>query len=536
MAYFHCTSYLLGPLAAVTLHELILRRAEVDHLALSIIVTSIVAYFTIFLYAGFLPATTLSASFWLPLWSYIGIYRAYLHPLRKYPGPFGARLSKWWTVKQNWDTDLHFHRRLQDLQTEYGDYVRTGPRELTIFDVDAIPAILGGQSKTSKGPLFDIMDKSLHLNRDKQFHRQRRRIWDNAFKASLSDYAPKIEEFTQQSLTRLRKQEGNPVPLLEYMTYYSYDVMAALAFGKPMGFIKGEQSDVGASILKTMTGSLYAFGLLHHMPWLMNTLGVLTSLAGPMKEWTDWSVSRMKARIAVKDAKPDLISHLIANTPDTSAGHTLLYGESRLIISAGSETTSSALTFIFMHLATHPEYLHALRKEFRAHASTYHCQSPLPLLDAIVFESMRLWPSVFFASQRVTPPEGLRLKNHFVPGNMIVQVSPFVLSRDPRNFVEPNDFIPERWLDRSELVLRKEAFIPFSTGPYSCAGKGLAMMELRSVVGRVVSEFDVVLPVGFEPEAFWEGIRDHFTAGAPRVDVRFVKWRGGDTSLERKPE
>jgi hypothetical protein len=61
--------------------------------------------------------------------------------------------------------------------------MNTGPRELTIFDVDAIPAILGVQSKTSKGPLYDIMEKSLHLNRDKQFHRQRRRVWDNAFKA-----------------------------------------------------------------------------------------------------------------------------------------------------------------------------------------------------------------------------------------------------------------------------------------------------------------------------------------------------------------
>jgi hypothetical protein len=109
-----------------------------------------------------------------------------------------------------------------------------------------------------------------------------------------------VEEFTEQLLTGLRDKGGNPVPLLEYMTYYSYDVMAALAFGKSMGFIKGEQNDVAQSILNTMTGSLAAFGLLHHMPWLMNTLSVLTSLAGPLKEWTDWSVSQMKARIAVR--------------------------------------------------------------------------------------------------------------------------------------------------------------------------------------------------------------------------------------------
>tara|TARA_R110002003_G_scaffold702_11_gene21165 strand:- start:6678 stop:7217 length:540 start_codon:yes stop_codon:yes gene_type:complete len=175
-----------------------------------------------------------------------------------------------------------------------------------------------------------------------------------------------------------------------------------------------------------------------------------------------------------------------------------------------------------MHLATHPKYMHALRKEFRTNASTYHCQRPLPLLDAIITESMRMWPSVFFASQRVTPPEGLSINGHFIPGNMLVQIPPFALYRDPRNFIRPDEFIPERWLDNPELVLRKDAFMPFSTGPYSCAGKGLAMMELRSVVGRVVSEFDVVLMDGFDEGVFWEGIKDHFTAGAPKVEVRFV--------------
>ncbi|KAF2833080.1 cytochrome P450 [Ophiobolus disseminans] len=511
-----------SPLLAIVLHELVLRRVEVDHLAIPIIVTTWFAYAILAFQADLVTASLVAASFWVPLWLYIGAYRTIFHPLRNYPGPFFARISKWWVVKQNWDTNLHFHRAQQRLQKEYGDYVRTGPRELTIFDVDAIPALLGSQSKASKGPLFDILETSLHLNRDKQFHRQRRRIWDNAFKATLSDYAVKIDEFTAQLLTRLRDQAGSPVPLLETMTFFSYDVMADLAFGKPFGFIKGEQSDVAASILKAMTGSLAAFGLLQHVSWFMNTLEKATFFLGPMKEWSNWSVSQMQKRMAVKDAKSDLVSHLIANTSNDNAGRALLYGESRLIVSAGGETTSTALTFIFMHLATHPKYIYALRKEFRANEALYSCQRPLPLIDAIINESMRMWPSVFFPSQRITPPEGLTVQGHFIPGDMIVQIPPFALHRDPRHFVRPEEFVPERWLDRPELVLRKEAFIPFATGPYNCAGKGLAMMELRSVVSRVVNEFDVKVLEGFDEREYWEGIKDHFTAGAPRVDVRFV--------------
>lgn len=67
-----------------------------------------------------------------------------------------------------------------------------------------------------------------------------------------------------------------------------------------MGFTKGDSSDVADSILQTFTDGLKFMGLLMHMPWLLNTLGVLTSLAGPMKVWKDWSVSQMDARIAVR--------------------------------------------------------------------------------------------------------------------------------------------------------------------------------------------------------------------------------------------
>jgi cytochrome P450 len=363
--------------------------------------------------------------------------------------------------------------------------------------------------------------------------------------SALSDYAPRIEEFTRQFLDRLREEEGKYVPLLNYMTYYAYDVLAALAFGKPMGFINGEANEFSTRILKLMTSSLTAFGLLHHMPWLMNTLGIITSLAGPLKEWKDFTVNQMEARIAVsciifrsnsvavpvegtnmlqlKDAKPDMVTHLIDNTPNNGAGRALLHSESRLTMSAGSETISSALTFVFMQLATQPAYMQALRKEIRANEATYHCEGPLPLLDAVIQESMRLWPSVYFASQRVTPPEGLTIGTHFIPGNMLVQIPPFVLNRDPRNFVNPDKFIPERWLDRPELVLWKDAFMPFSTGPYNCAGKGLAMMELRSMISRVVKEFDVVLPDDCKEEIYWGGIRDHFTAGPPKQNVKFVK-------------
>jgi cytochrome P450 len=221
------------------------------------------------------------------------------------------------------------------------------------------------------------------------------------------------------------------------------------------------------------------------------------------------------------------MSHLIENTPKDRAGRSLLYGESRLMITAGSETTATALTFAFVFLATHPEYMHSLREEFRSNLANYHCDRPWPLLDAVITETMRLWPPVLFASPRVTPPEGLTINEHFIPGKMIVQIPPFVLHRDPRNFVHPNEFMPERWTRKPELVLDKNAYFPFLMGPYMCAGKALAQMEMRSVISRVVNEYDILMPEGFVAEEYWNGVKEHFTAGPLKQSVRFVSVGAG---------
>ena len=106
---------------------------EVDHLTLQILGLAITVYWVLFYYIGFVAATLVTSFFWVPLWLYIGAYRAFFHALNVYPGPWAAKLSRWWTVKQTYDSGLHYHRVLQRLQSRYGDYVRTGLSNLCFW-------------------------------------------------------------------------------------------------------------------------------------------------------------------------------------------------------------------------------------------------------------------------------------------------------------------------------------------------------------------------------------------------------------------
>jgi cytochrome P450 len=66
--------------------------------------------------------------------------------------------------------------------------------------------------------------------------------------------------------------------------------------------------------------------------------------------------------------------------------------------------------------------------------------------------------------------------------------------------VHPDDFLPERWFSRPDLILRKDAFMAFGFGTYSCAGKPLALLQLRMVLAMIVKRFEISVPPGKEEE------------------------------------
>jgi hypothetical protein len=62
----------------------------------------------------------------ISLWTNILLYRAFFHPLNGFPGPFGARLSKFWALGKVVESNIRWYQVVGRLQKQYGDVVRTG--------------------------------------------------------------------------------------------------------------------------------------------------------------------------------------------------------------------------------------------------------------------------------------------------------------------------------------------------------------------------------------------------------------------------
>ncbi|KAK5988243.1 Cytochrome P450 monooxygenase FCK2 [Cladobotryum mycophilum] len=457
------------------------------------------------------------------------IYRAAFHRLNRFPGPFAARLSNFYITSRA-VKKFHLYEEIQDLHRQYGDIVRVGPSELSIADPKAFNIIHSNQSSSFKGPWYSLFHPSvsLHTVRDHKDHARRRKVWDKGFAAkALRYYEPGVAEYTRQLLHQINESEGKAMNVSTWFNFYSFDVMGDLAFGKKFNMLK---DGIVHYYMESVHKNMLAVGALSHLVWMFPILLGTPGLNNEHNRLQKWLAHEVDERRKRKPETPDIYSWILeeyeAVEKPTKQETLDIYSDAHLIVIAGSDTTAAALTCLFFELAYHPEAVKTLREEIDQYYAendepSAHSFGKLEYLQACINESLRLHPAVPSGVQRQAPPEGMQLGDVYIPGNTIIQTPTWTLHRDERSFVQPNEFIPERWTSKPELVKNAAVFSPFLTGRYSCVGKQLGLMELRYVASEVIHRFDVAPAAGQTSEKFLDGLKDTFTLSLPELNLVF---------------
>ena len=96
----------------------------------------------------------------------------------------------------------------------------------------------------------------------------------------------------------------------------------------------------------------------------------------------------------------------------------------------------------------------------------------LPYLNAIIEESLRIYPPAALSLTRIVPKGGARICGKYIPAGTGVGVTSWAATHAPKNFALPEEFVPERWLDDPRFANDdKQASQPFSMGARNCIGK-----------------------------------------------------------------
>ncbi len=173
-----------------------------------------------------------------------------------------------------------------------------------------------------------------------------------------------------------------------------------------------------------------------------------------------------------------------------------LIAETLLIMVAGTDTTATSLTYLFFELARRPEWYARVRAEVSAAVAaaaadtdhddnndnvdddadgvegggnanggtangttapppprrtplTYAAVQALPVLNAVVWETLRMYPALPAAMPReAPPPDGALVAGAgvWLPAGTTVAAQSYTVQRNADVFPQPDEWRPERWL------------------------------------------------------------------------------------------
>lgn len=223
----------------------------------------------------------------------------------------------------------------------------------------------------------------------------------------------------------------------------------------------------------------------------------------------------------------NLLQAMIAATKECDSGidDEIIYANVVTLLLADEDTTAHTLAWTLYCLAERPAMQTHLQRSAQTSLGqdrivpSHEATNDLGLFDAAAFEAMRFKPLV--------PLIFLESREHVMLGDVLLEPdTPVFLSlraamQDETNFDQPENFSPQRWIERSDagVVHNSRAFMQFGAGPRVCPGRHLAILEIRMALSMLSRNFSVQLATS--PDKVAE--KFSFTMLPDTMPLRFSK-------------
>lgn len=90
-------------------------------------------------------------------------------------------------------------------------------------------------------------------------------------------------------------------------------------------------------------------------------------------------------------------------------------------------------------------------------------------------------------------PHSILANDRVIPTGSNIIVPIYSMSRDEKLFKNADEFCPDRFnVERSAETQNPFTYVPFSAGPRNCIGQKFAMYELKSIVSKILRNFEIV--------------------------------------------
>ncbi|KAG6914245.1 hypothetical protein DXG01_001495 [Tephrocybe rancida] len=348
-----------------------------------------------------------------------------------------------------------------------------------------------------------------------------------------------LQARTIQLVEILKKKEREPVALSHWILLWAIDVMGDMAFsGGYETLMAGKDVEGWTEVLHK--GVLFV-GVLGQVPW-MKDLVALAPVPAPnlaIQKSTEKKIEETRRKTGGN--RNDILSIIVSNSlgfvvahaytrpglqqNDTEGGIELtrlqLLADASLVMAAGSDTVSEAMTALMRYIAADAKIQWRLRVEL-----TQAFDGPvedmdaamllkLPYLDACVQEVLRLVPPVAAGPVRWNRDVDTQVLDKVIPAGTTVSSPNYAMFRD------------HRWLGGGSPH-NGDAYVPFCFGAGTCIGKPVALHNMKFVLRHsamivqiftrhrsrlltacLIRAFDISIPGDFDVGKFDESYKEH---------------------------
>ncbi|EDW89347.2 uncharacterized protein Dyak_GE19199 [Drosophila yakuba] len=423
------------------------------------------------------------------------------HQMGKTPTEILNRFFGWWHEynKDNFRYWIGFYSNIMVTSPKYMEF------------------ILSSNTLISKSDVYDLTHPWLGLglltSTGSKWHKHRKMITPAFHFNILQDFHEVMNENSTKFIDQLKKvaDGGNIFDFQEEAHYFTLDVICDTAMGVSINAMENRSS----SVVQAFKDITYTIKMRAFSPWKRNEY--LFRFAPEYPEYTrtlktlqDFTNEIIAKRIEVRKSgldsaiKPDefsrkkmafldtLLSSTVDGRPLTSQE---LYEEVSTFMFEGHDTTTSAVGFAVYLLSRHPDEQKKLFNEQcevmgasgLGRDATFQEISTMKLLDLFIKEAQRLYPSVPFIG-RFTEKDYV-IDGDTVPKGTTLNLGLLMLGYNDRVFKDPHKFQPDRF-DR--VKPGPFDYVPFSAGPRNCIGQKFALLEIKTVVSKIIRNFEVL--------------------------------------------
>ncbi|HEU5075614.1 MAG TPA: cytochrome P450, partial [Polyangiaceae bacterium] len=408
------------------------------------------------------------------------------------------------------------HQNLEDWAHTYGCpyQMQLGRRKFVVFDDPEVTATVL-ESRPDVFQRYSLTPPSMRrsgttgvFNAEGDEWRSQRRLAMAALaERNLGGFFGPLRASAERLLLRWQQAAdlNDSIDVQRELLSFTADVTSFLTFGRDSNTLAPDDAGIQRHLRTIREVSMQRLSAL--VPyWRVLRLPADRALDRARSELSEWlghvireAYGRLEHEPARKLEPQNLVEAMLVARDERGEAfdESLIRDNLLTMLLSGEDTTANTIAWVIHELLESRKVTQRLADEADRVLGSDCIPRDLALAgeltyaEAVATETLRLRPVVPFVT--LTAARDTVLEDVAIERGTHVTLLLRAIAKNPDFVPEPSRFFPERWLDRKAVsdLQRRSIHVPFGSGPRLCPGRGLALLEIRLVLGSLYKNFKI---------------------------------------------